>query len=132
MRRGWGGFGKAACPGLFRRGIIHWGARRVYPAVTFDGARGLMLMARVRHYIDLGISDMICRLDRYSSARARDLRDSGEIGSLAGNVRRLFSRFFKCQVRRKGYREDGLGLLIALCAGLYPLLPHLKARYETE
>ena len=133
VRRGWGGsFGKAAYPGLFRRGIKHWGAQRVHPAVTFDGARGPMLTARVRHYVDRDISDMICRLDRYSSARARDLRDSGKIGSLAGNVRRLFSRFFKCYVRRKGYREGGLGLLIALCAGLYPLLSHLKARYETE
>ena len=75
---------------------------------------------------------MIRRLDSYSSARAADLRQSGEIGSLAGNIRRLFSRFFKCYVSRKGYREGAYGVLIALCAGLYPLLSYLKARLETE
>ena len=70
---------------------------------------------------------MIRRLDSYSTARAKDLRDSGDIGSFAGNLRRLFSRFFKCYVLRKGYREGGHGFLIALFAGLYPLLAHLKA-----
>jgi hypothetical protein len=33
---------------------------------------------------------------------------------------------------RRGYREGGYGLLIALFAGLYPLLSHLKARLEKE
>ncbi len=62
--------------------------------------------------------------------RARDLRESGEVGTLTPNLRRLFSRFFKCYVMRKGYREGGHGLLVALFAGLYPLLSHLKARLE--
>ncbi|KAF0113237.1 MAG: glycosyltransferase, partial [Rhodospirillaceae bacterium] len=44
--------------------------------------------------------------------------------------RRLFSRFFKCYVLRKGYREGGYGFLIALFAGLYPLLSYLKATLE--
>ena len=60
------------------------------------------------------------------------LLDAGEIGTLPGNLRRFVSRFFKCLVSRKGYREGGWGLLIALCAGLYPLLAHLKARLEPE
>jgi len=75
---------------------------------------------------------MIRRLDRYSTMRARDLRDSGDIGTLVGNLRRLFSRFLKCYLGRRGYREGGYGLLIALFAGLYPLLSHLKARYEDD
>ncbi|MCW5699285.1 MAG: glycosyltransferase family 2 protein, partial [Rhodospirillales bacterium] len=60
------------------------------------------------------------------------LRESGDIGSLANNLRRLFSRFFKCYVGRKGYREGRWGFLIALCAGLYPLLSYLKASLEED
>ena len=75
---------------------------------------------------------MIRRLDSYTTARAADLRESGNVGSLANNIRRFFSRFFKCYVGRKGYREGGYGFLIALFAGLYPLLSHLKARLETD
>ena len=84
------------------------------------------------HYVDRDISDMIARLDRYTAARAADLRASGDIGSLPNNVRRAFSRFFKCYVSRKGYREGGWGFLIALFAGLYPLLSHLRARLENS
>ncbi len=133
VRWGWGAsFGKAAYPGLFRKGVKVWGEQRVHPSLKWSGRKGSMLKARLIHYVDRNISDMIRRLDSYSSARAKDLRDSGEIGSTTSNVRRLFSRFLKCYVARKGYREGGYGLIIAICAGLYPLLSHLKAKLEQD
>lgn len=134
VRWGWGAsFGKAAYPGLFRKGVKTWGAQRVHPSLAWSGKKGPMLVNRLDHYVDRNISDMIKRLDNYSTARARDLRDRGETwGSTANNVRRLFSRFFKCYVLRKGYREGGYGLLIALFAGLYPLISHLKAKLEDD
>ncbi len=133
VRYGWGAsFGKSAYPGLFRKGAKVWGRERVHPRLVFDGQAGAPLRNRLDHYVDRNISDMIRRLDSYSSARAADLRQSGEIGTLARNIRRLFSRFLKCYISRKGYREGPYGLLIALCAGLYPLLSYLKARLETE
>ena len=73
---------------------------------------------------------MLRRLDRYTSARAQDLRDSGDIGSYGRNLRRIPSRFWKCYVGRKGYREGQWGFVIALCAALYPILSYLKARLE--
>ena len=133
IRWGWGAsFGKAAYPGLFRRGVKVWGDQRVHPNLSWSGRKGAMLDNRLVHYLDRNISDMIMRLDSYSSARARDIRDSGQIGSTANNLRRFFSRFIKCYFLRKGYREGGFGLVIAICAGLYPLLAHLKAKLENE
>ena len=133
VRWGWGAsFGKAAYPGLFRKGVKRWGPQRVHPALTWTGAKGAMLTNRLDHYVDRNISDMLKRLDSYTTARAADLRDTGRIGSFANNLRRFFTRFFKCYVRRKGYREGGYGFLIALCAGLYPLISHLKARLEDD
>ena len=135
VRWGWGAsYGKAAYPGLFRKGVKVWGNFRVHPALTWaPGARkGPQLKNRITHFVDRNISDMIRRLDSYSTARAKDLRQSGDIGSMAHNVRRIFSRFFKCYVMRKGYREGGYGFLIALFAGLYPVLSHLKAKLEDD
>ena len=131
VRWGWGAsFGKAAYPGLFRKGVKVWGNQRVHPALSWSGRKGPMLENRLDHYVDRNISDMIRRLDSYTTARARDLCDSGDIGSFANNLRRFFTRFIKCYVFRKGYREGGYGFLIALFAGLYPLISHLKARLE--
>ena len=134
VRWGWGAsFGKAAYPGLFRKGAKLWGPQRVHPSLKWSGKKGPMLRNRLEHYVDENISDMLRRLDNYSTARAKDLRDAGETwGSTANNVRWLFSRFFKCYVSRKGYREGGYGLLIALFAGLYPLVSHLKAKLEDD
>ncbi|MGE5505742.1 MAG: glycosyltransferase family 2 protein [Actinomycetota bacterium] len=134
VRHGWGAsYGKAAYPGLFRRDAKTWGRDRVHPGLTWRGDKGPMLVNRLKHYVDKNISDMIRRLDHYSTARARDLRERGETwGSTASNVRRMIFRFFKCYVRRGGWREGGYGFVIAVCAGLYPMLSHLKAKYEKD
>ena len=88
------------------------------------------LTQRIVHYVDRNISDMFMRLDRYTTVRAQDLRESGDIGSFAHNIRRIFSRFYKCYIGRKGYREGKYGFLIALFAGLYPIMSYLKAHLE--
>jgi glycosyltransferase involved in cell wall biosynthesis len=133
IRWGWGAsFGRSAHAGLFRQSAKRWGAGRVHPAITLSGRQGRTLEARLAHYVDRDISDMLRRLDRYTTARARDLRESGDIGSFSHNLRRIFSRFWKCFIARRGYREGEWGFLIALCAALYPILSYLKARLETE
>ncbi len=133
VRWGWGAsFGRSAHAGLFRRGAKHWGDQRVHPAVKLTGTQGPRLEARLVHHVDRNISEMLRRLDRYTTARAADLRDSGDIGSYGRNLRRIPSRFWKCYVGRRGYREGPYGFLIALCAGLYPILSYLKARLERE
>lgn len=133
VRYGWGGsFGTSAVPRLSRRGVKEWGSQSVHPSLTWHGKKGPRLTGYLIHHVDRNISDVIRRLDSYTTAKARDMRACDEIGSTANNVRRLFTRFFKCYVSRKGYREGGYGLLIALCAGLYPLLSHLKAKLEED
>jgi glycosyltransferase involved in cell wall biosynthesis len=132
VRHGWGAaWGVGAAPRLFSKGAKRWGPQQIHPKLELSGERR-WLVNRMDHYVDRNISDMIARLDRYTTARARDLRASGEIGSLGHNIRRIFSRFYKCFVARKGYREGAYGFLIALFAGLYPILSYLKARLEDE
>ena len=63
---------------------------------------------------------------------AADLIASGDIGTLRANVRRFFSRGFKSYVSRRGYREGGWGVLLALCTGAFPLLSYLKAALEPD
>jgi glycosyltransferase involved in cell wall biosynthesis len=132
VRHGWGAsFGRSAHAALFRKGVKQWGPQRVHPTVTLSGTQGETLASRLVHKIDKDISAMLRRLDRYSSARAQDLRDSGNIGSYSRNLRRIASRFWKCYIARRGYREGPDGFLIALCAALYPILSYLKARLDT-
>jgi hypothetical protein len=82
--------------------------------------------------VDRDISDMLRRLDKYSSAKAADLIASGDIGTLRANLRRFVSRAVKSYISRKGYREGAWGVLLAFCTGAFPLLSYLKARLEPE
>lgn len=132
LRHGWAGsFGTTSVPRLFRRGAKRWGQQRVHPALRWTGTEGPRLMrGALVHLVDRDISDMLRRLDRYSSARAADLLAQGDIGTLGGNVRRFFSRAWKSYVARSGWREGAWGVLLAFCTGAYPLLAYLKARLE--
>ena len=134
IRHGWAGsFGTTSVPRLFRRGAKKWRAQRVHPGLDWTGQEGPKItQGALVHLVDRDISDMLRRLDKYSSAKAADLIASGKIGSLASNVRRFFSRGFKSYVSRRGYREGGWGVLLALCTGAFPLLSYLKARLEPE
>lgn len=131
VRYGWGGnFGKNGVPALFRKGVKVWGPERVHPHLTVAGGQGADLKTPLIHHIDENISDMLRRLDRYTTARAKDLADRGEVGSLPNLVRKVFSRFWKSYVVRKGYREPGIGIVTGLCSALYPVISHLKAVNE--
>lgn len=133
VRHGWGGsFGTSRVGRLYRRGVKIWKPQRVHPGVTFEGRFAGCLTVPMRHRVDDDIGDMIARLNRYTALRAADLADQGAPGELWDNVFRGMRRFWKCYVRRKGHREGGLGFLIALMAGLYPILSHLRAKELLE
>ena len=60
------------------------------------------------------------------------LRARGVDEGLFHNVRRIFSRSWKSYVGRRGYREGRYGIMLAIFAGLYPILSYLKATLEDE
>lgn len=129
VRRGWGGsFGTSSVARLYRQGVKHWKAQRIHPGVTFTADQAGTLTQPIRHMVDVDMADTLDRLNRYTDQRARDLAESGQVKSLADDVFRGFRRFFKCYFGRQGRKEGDHGFLIALMAGLYPVLSNLKAR----
>ncbi len=128
VKEGWGCYwGVRSAPRLSRKGRKKWGNATVHPSYEIFGEGG-KFKNPIIHYVDDDISDMIRRFDRYTNANAKDLLNKDDIGSLLANIRRIFSRFFKCYVLRKGYKEGMYGFLNASFAGLYPIVSHLKAR----
>lgn len=134
VRHGWAGsFGTSKVARLFRRGHKTIGPQYVHPAATLTGKQGADLKTPFIHQVDDNISDMLRRLDRYSTLRAKDIRE-GLINlkreTLPRNIIRFFSRFYKAYYSRGGNQEGLHGILIALMAGLFPLLSYLKAKLE--
>jgi glycosyltransferase involved in cell wall biosynthesis len=132
VRYGWGAsFGVSAAARLYTPGAKRWDNQAIHPKLTLSGVKR-RLQTPIVHYHDRDIADMIARFNRYTTMQARDLRAAGNIGTFGHNFRRIFSRFFKCYVQRKGYREGHYGFLIGLLAGLMPMIAYLKARLEDD
>jgi hypothetical protein len=136
VKFGWGGgsFGKQVYMGLFRKGTKWWGDSRVHPHLTVTGKGGPDLRNAIDHHVDRDVSDMIRRLNNYTDWRSRDIVDRGETDKfgLATAFRKFLSRFLKVYFRRKAYKEKELGIMVALCGSLYPLISHIKAKEESE
>jgi glycosyltransferase involved in cell wall biosynthesis len=127
VQYGWGAyFGKSSYAGLFRREKKIWSDERVHPKIRLIGKEGRTLKNKLDHYYCKNISDLFVKLDSYSNARAKDLADMKSNETMMKNVRRIFSRFWKCYVLRKGYMEKNIGFTIALVASIYPLLSYIK------
>ena len=133
VTHGWGGgsFGKPGYIGLFRKGVKSWGMQRLHPHLTVTGSESTVdLENPVIHHIYADFSEMLQRLDRYTTLRAKDMVDNNEVTSLGNAFRKFLSRFYKVYVRRSAYKEGAYGFMIAICAALYPLISIIKAHYE--
>lgn len=133
VRYGWGAYiGVSQKVALFRKGAkTHKPNGRVtHPEPVFNGTFGPVLKGRITHYMDKDLSDTFRRFNGYTTAGAKDLLAKGDIGTFWRNFLRLFSRFYKSYIRRKGYREGSLGFLIGMLAALYPMVSYIKAKYK--
>lgn len=128
IQYGWGaynGVGAKFC--LFHKGNKLWGQDLVHPKVTMTGPR-IRLTNGIDHYVDDDLDDMFARLNRYTSLAARQAVATNTIPGKWETTRRLFGRFYKSYVSRKGYREGIYGVALATFSALYPLLTCIKAR----
>ncbi len=132
VRWGWGAYmGVMQKVILFKKGAkTYHGNRVTHGEVEYHSTFGKVLNNRLIHYTDDSLSDTIRRFNSYTEARKIDLIEAGNIETFGRNFRRLFSRFYKAYIRRKGYKEGSIGLFIAILAALYPMVSYIKAKYR--
>ena len=88
----------------------------------------MWLKSRIQHYVDEDLNDMIMRLIRYTDLKAIDIaKQNKKIPHFLITIRRGITRFLKCFISRKGYKEGKWGFIIALMASLYIILSYVKA-----
>ncbi len=99
----------------------------MHPKVTLSGPRARLTNA-IDHYVDADLDDMYARLNRYTTLAAQQAVMQNAVAGRYDTVRRIFGRFFKSYVSRRGYKEGIYGVALAVFSALYPLLTYLKAR----
>jgi len=127
--RGWAGsLGQSAAVRLYRRGVKGWRRRRHVAGHVVHGRSAGALKGAIRRLAGRDVNDLVARFNRATALRAEDLADAADPGGLAQALLGGLGGFCSSYVVRRGWREGGLGLCLALLSGLYPVLSHLKAR----
>ena len=106
--------------------------QRIHPSLILKGKKG-WLKNRISHFVDDDINDMIDRLKIYSDKKSADIITGKEsIPPMLIIIRKSITRFIKCYISRKGYKEGKWGFLIALMAFLFILISYFKASLEKK
>ncbi|HHL39515.1 MAG TPA: glycosyltransferase family 2 protein [Deltaproteobacteria bacterium] len=96
-----------------------------HESVVVEGRAGY-LDGALEHYSYSDVSDYIRRLDRYSTAAARDLHGRGRRAGLVDLALRPPLAFLKSYVLRLGFLEGALGLTLARLAAAYTHAKYAK------
>ena len=105
--------------------------QRISPEITITGRQApneLQNPLISRQYEN--VSRILVQMDCFTTLRARDLVENGEVTSLLNSFGRFLYMFFQNYFRYGSYKEGGYGFVLAICTGLYPLVSNIKAMYE--
>ena len=112
---------------LFRKKNKKWKKGFVHPDYNLIGNKGASLKNEIHHFMSNSITELIERFNRNSSLYSNELKkDNRKIKKLF-SVRKVFSRFIKSYVSRKGYKNGDLGILISILIAIYPFISASKS-----
>ena len=116
---------------LFYRGYkVYHEDKQIHPTGDLKG-EVKEIKTPLTHMMDDSIADLIQRFNRNTYWRGNDMIATGKINKKISIFKELINfkfRFIKSFIIKKGYKEGGLGILIALLAAAYPLVSRLKAK----
>ena len=114
---------------LFRKKSKKWENQRVHPNYKLVGRKGKQFENHIDHFMSDSISDLIMRFNRNTNLKAEDLNSETRIFRSYFSIRKVFSRFIKSFIKRKGYKEGLIGILICILNSIYPLVAAIKTEY---
>ena len=102
--------------------------KEIHPTIQLN-SEIKSIKGSITHLVDDDISDLLNRFNRYTNWKANDMIAKNKVkGGFFKLVTGFKIRLFKSYFIKQGFREGILGFLIAILAGLYPVVSYLKAK----
>ena len=98
---------------LARRGKARFTEHYLHAHLEVQGATG-SLAEPIVHYSFRSMESVLEKVDRYSSASARDMRERGRSGSLSKAITHGLWAFFRTYVLRLGFLDGRWGFMLAV------------------
>jgi glycosyltransferase involved in cell wall biosynthesis len=116
---------------LFRRGSAAFDDAIVHERVICSGSVKRLHHSLVHHPV-LRLEDSLSKLDRYSTAKARMIVESGrKVGFFTGIGHGMFS-FLRSYILRAGFLDGAEGFLLAVVNAENSYYPYMKAWLATR
>ena len=115
---------------LFKKDSKNWINGRVHPVYELNGRKGKQFTYPIDHFMSDNISGLLKRFNRNSSLYAKDLKSEKCDLKKLMSLRKIFSRFLKSYVSRKGYKTGGIGVLIGILCAIYPFVSAMKSKID--
>jgi len=112
---------------LFKRGTAHMPAQLVHESLQANGRVG-ELVSPIIHYPFRNLSQMMQKMDKYSSAGALELYNKGQSSSYLKAISRSAWAFFYNYLLRGGFWDGGPGLVIAISDAVNKFFKYAKLR----
>ena len=112
---------------LFRKKNKKWCNKKVHPDYHIIGKKGGELKNNIDHMMSKNLFELIYRFNRNTSLHAEDLFDQKTNLIKYFSIRKILSRFIKCFFIRRGFKNGGIGLLVAILCSIYPYVAAMKA-----
>lgn len=114
---------------LFQRGKAELPAKDVHEQMVVHGITG-WLESDLDHYATPNFSRYLLRENRYSSLKARQLKDAGEKVSLLNTLKYLFLKpcgtFCSLYIRHRGFLDGFPGFVFSLYSGFHHAFSYMK------
>ncbi|MDI6027119.1 glycosyltransferase family 2 protein [Corticibacterium sp. UT-5YL-CI-8] len=110
---------------LFRRGMARFSDHLVHESLRPNGPVG-RLDGSLEHYSFRDFSQVLKKIDDYSSASARQALEAGRSASLSKAVLRSLWMFFRTYILKRGFLDGGHGLANAISAAHGTYYRYLK------
>ncbi len=115
---------------LFKQKTKSWMDGSVHPKYILRGKKGEKFKNSIDHFMSKDLSELLIRFNRNTSLYAYDLKKENTNLKKYFSVRKIFSRFFKSYISRKGFKQGGLGFLIGVLCAIYPYVSAIKSKYD--
>jgi len=120
---------------LFRKGKFKWEEVEVHPVSMTTGARGSLVNDLI-HYTYRDWADFIKKLNRQTTLEAikwyklslDDPKKAAWKMNTAHAIWRVFDRFRRTYIAKKGYKDGFIGFMIAYFSSLYQIVSYAKYR----
>jgi len=110
---------------MFRKDKFRYEESEYHPRAFMEG-KTYTLKNDIIHYNYPDFHSMFAKINHQTDFEARKWARDGRKMSLARCIRKMWSRFMKFYLGKKGYRDGFIGFFLALYSGMYQFFTYCK------